>query len=172
MHARLGTGFRSRRRPREFRMYRQESGNMHTLLAGEGHLLELISSGAPLPQVLDKVCTALDVQVGNVVSLVLFPDDEEHFVHTIANTAAEFGLSVFSRTAILSPSEELFGTFEIYCCFPRTPAPSEDRLIQRATHLAALAIQHHYHGRDPGNFSLHWNGAIGSDSREAPPSSN
>ncbi len=153
-------------------MYRQESGNMHTLLAGEGHLLELISSGAPLPQVLDKVCTALDVQVGNVVSLVLFPDDEEHFVHTIANTAAEFGLSVFSRTAILSPSEELFGTFEIYCCFPRTPAPSEDRLIQRATHLAALAIQHHYHGRDPGNFSLHWNGAIGSDSREAPPSSN
>ena len=153
-------------------MNRHESDNMQTLLAQEGHLLELISSGAPLPQVLDKVCTALDVQVGNVVSLVLFPDDEEHTAHTIADTAAEFGLSVFSRTTILSPSEELFGTFEIYCCFPRTPTPSEDRLIQRATHLAALAIQHHYHGRDPGNFSLHWNGAMGSGSREAPPSSN
>ena len=155
-------------------MYRQESDNMQTLLPGEGHLLELISTGAPLPQVLNKVCTALDVQVGNVVSLVLFPDDEEHTAHTIANTAAEFGLSVFSRTAILSPSEEMFGTLEIYCCFPRTPAPSEDRLIQRATHLAGLAIQHHYHGRDSGNFSLHWNGAsvIGSRSRRTPSSRN
>jgi hypothetical protein len=153
-------------------MYRHESDNMQTLLAQEGHLLELISSGAPLPQVLDQVCAALDVQVGNVVSLVLFPDDEEHIVHTIASTAAEFGLSVFSRTAILSPSEELFGTLEIYCCFPRAPAPSEDTLIQRATHLAALAIQHHYHGRDSGNFSLRLNGAMSSGSRKGPPSRN
>jgi hypothetical protein len=156
----------------EFYAVIQESDGMQTLLAGEGHLLELISTGVPLPQVLNKVCTALDVQLGNVVSLVLLPDNEEHTAHTIANTAAEFGLSVFSRTAILSPSEELFGTFEIYCCFLRTPAPSEDKLIQRATHLAALAIQHHYHGRDPGNFSLDWNGAIDRGSREASPSRN
>ena len=132
-------------------MYRQESDVTQTLLPGEGYLLELISTGAPLPQVLNKVCTALDVQVGNVVSLVLLPDDEDHAAYTIANTATEFGLSVFSRTAILSPSEELFGTFEVYSCFPRTPVPSEDRLIQRAAHLAALAIQNHYRGRDSGN---------------------
>lgn len=153
-------------------MYRQESDDMQTLLAGEAHLLELISTGAPLPQVLNKVCTALDVQVGNVVSLVLLPDGEEHTAHTIANSAAEFGLSVFSRTAILSPSEELFGTFEIYCCSPRTPTPREERLIQRAAYLAALAIQNHYHGRDSGNFSLHWNGAIRSGFRVVPPSRN
>lgn len=153
-------------------MYRRESDVMQTLLAGEGHLLELISSGAPLPQVLNEVCTALDVQVGNVVSLVLLPDDEERTAHAIADTAAEFGLSVFSRTAILSPSEELFGTFEIYCCFPRTPAPREDRLIQRAAHLAALSIQNHYRGRDSRNFSLHWNGAIRSGPRGALPSRN
>jgi hypothetical protein len=60
------------------------------LLAGEGHLLELISTGAPLPQILDRACTALDVHVGNVVSPVLFQNDEEHTAHTIANTAAEF----------------------------------------------------------------------------------
>jgi hypothetical protein len=39
---------------------------------------ELIYAGAPLPQVLDKVCPVMDVKVGNVVSLVLFPGDEEH----------------------------------------------------------------------------------------------
>ena len=149
-------------------MYRQQSDDMQTLLAGEGHLLELISTGAPLPQVLNKVCTALDVQVGNVVSLVLLADDESHTAHNIANAAVEFGLSVFSRTAILSPREELFGTLEVYCCFPRTPAPREDRLIQRAAYLAALAIQNHYRGRDSGSFSLHWNGAIRSGFREAP----
>ena len=153
-------------------MYRPEPDEMQPLLVGEGDLLELISVGAPLPQILDKVCAALDMQVGNVVSLVLLPNDEEHTAHTIANTAAEFGLSVFSRTAILSPNEELVGTLEIYCCFPRTPSASEDRLIQRAAHLAALAIQHHSHGRDSGNFSLHWNGTIGRGSRGAPPSRN
>ena len=101
---------------RGFGMYRQKSDNLRTLLTGEGYLLELIFAGAPLPQVLDKVCTALDLQVGNVVSLVLFPDDEEHTLHTIAQSAVEFGLSAFSCTAILSPSAEFFGTLEMYCC--------------------------------------------------------
>lgn len=153
-------------------MYRQESDDIQTLLPGEGHLLDLISAGAPLPQVLNKVCAALDLQVGNVVSLVLLADDENHTAHNIANAALEFGLSVFSRTPILSPREELFGTLEVYCCFPRTPAPREDRLIQRAAHLAALAIQNHHRGRGSSNFSRHWNSPIRSGSREAPPSRN
>jgi hypothetical protein len=126
-------------------MYRQESKNAHTLLDGEGQLLELISEGAPLSQVLDKVCTALDVQLGNVVSLVLFPRDEEHALHTIAQSATEFGLTPFSCTAILSPNEEFFGTLETYCCFPRKPTHSESELIERAARLAALAIQHYNH---------------------------
>ena len=135
-------------------------------------MLDLISTGAPLPRVLDEVCTSL-----NVVFLVIREQYQEHYiphlhVHTIANTVAEFGLSAFSRTAILSPSEELFGTFEIYCCFPRTPAFDEDRLIQRATHPAALAIEHRCRVRDSGNFSLHWNDSIDSGCREEPPSRN
>src|SRR5246500_5000064 len=91
---------------RGMRMYHHESDNAQTLFAGEGQLLELISEGAPLQHVLDKLCTALDVQLGNVVSLVLFPEDEEHTLHTIAQRAAKFGLSAFSCTAILSPSEK------------------------------------------------------------------
>lgn len=68
---------------KELILHRQDSETAPPLLAGEGHLLELISAGAPLPQVLNRLCTALDLQIGNIVSLVLFPDDEEHVVHTI-----------------------------------------------------------------------------------------
>ena len=151
-------------------MFRQESYNLQTFLAGEGQLLELISEGAPLPQVLDKVCTALDVEVGNVVSFVLFPDDQEHALHTIAENAASFGLTSFSCTAILSPSDEFLGTLEIYCCVPRKPDLSESGLIERAAHLAALAIQHYNH--DVHAESLDWNGTTGGSPREGPPSNN
>ena|ERR1700739_2419151 len=153
-------------------MYRQESDNVQALFAGEGQLLELISEGAPLQQVLDKVCTALDVQIGNVVSLALFPENEEHTLHTIEQSAARFGLSAFSCTAILSPSEEFFGTLEVYCCFAREPTISESKLIARAAHLAALAIQQYNHDMDAESRSLDWNGAMGRSAHERPPSSN
>jgi len=153
-------------------MYRQKSDNLQTLLAGEGHLLELIKAGAPLPQVLDKVCTALDLQVGNVVSLVLFPDDEEHTLHTIAESAMEFGLSAFSCTAILSPSAEFFGTLEMYCCLPRRPTLDENKLIERAAHLAALAIQHQIRRLGIGSFSSEEDGVTYKGRRLGPASSN
>jgi len=149
-------------------MYRRGSDTGHTLLVGERSLLELISTGAPLAHVLDKICAALDLQMGNVVSLVLLSDDEAHTTLTIAQSAAGFGLSLFRCAAILSPSEELLGTFEVYCCFPRTPTPSEDKLIERTAHLAALAIQGHIHERDSGSLSFHRDGAMGRSSRRGP----
>lgn len=157
---------------RGFGVYRQKSDNPQTLLAGEGHLLDMISAGAPLPQVLDKVCTALDLQVGNVVSLVLFPDDEEHTLHSIAESAVEFGLSAFSCTAILSPSAEFYGTLEMYCCLSRRPTPGENKLIERAAHLAALAIQNHNRRLDTECFSLEEDGVTVKGPRQGPPSSN
>ncbi|HXJ10876.1 MAG TPA: GAF domain-containing protein [Candidatus Limnocylindrales bacterium] len=153
-------------------MYRQESDNLQTFLTGEGQLLELISEGAPLPEVLDRVCTALDVQVGNVVSLVLFADDAEHALHTIEQSALKFGLTAFSCTPILSPSGELFGTLEIYCCVPRKPTLSESGLIERAAHFAAVAIQHYNHDVQAESCSLNWDGATRGSPHEWPPSSN
>jgi len=153
-------------------MYRRESDNMQSLLAGEGLLLELIIAGAPLPEVLDTVCTALDVQVGNVVSVVLFPDDEEHTLHTFAQSAAAFGLSAFSCTTILSRNGEFLGTLEMYSCFLRGPTPSEKKLIERATHLAALVIQNHDDQVDAESVPLDSNGMLGGSPRERPPSSN
>ena len=153
-------------------MYRQESNNLQTFLTGECQLLELISEGAPLPEVLDRICTALDVQVGNVVSLVLFPDDAEHALHSIEQSAARFGLTSFSCTAILSPSGEFFGTLEIYGCIPREPTHSERGLIERATHFAAVAIQHYKEDVQAESCSLDWNGATGGSPDEGPPSRN
>jgi hypothetical protein len=162
----------SKRTARGFALYPQESDIIQTLQFGEGHVLELISTGAPLSHVLSNICTALDVQMGNVVSLVLFLDDDEHFMHTIAQHAAQFGLSVFSCTAILSPSDELLGTFEIYSCFPRGPTHNERKLIERATNLATLAIQLYYREPDSGSLSPDWKDTLRRSSREAPPSEN
>ena len=131
------------------------------MLEGEGRLLKWISRGAPLTHVLDALCASLNLQVGNVVSLVLFSDDEEHCRHTIEQYAAQYGLSVFCCAAILSPSEELLGTFEVYCCFPQIPTVSEIKLIERATEIAALAIQRHNHEPDSETFPVHWKGAMG-----------
>jgi hypothetical protein len=142
------------------------------LLAGEGQLLEMIIEGAPLPQILDRVCTALDLQVGNVVSLVLLPGDEEHTLHTIAQSAEKFGLSAFSCIAILSPGAEFLGTLETYCCFPRKPSLAESELVDRAAHLAALVIQHHNHELEIEDWSVDWAATTGRCSSEGPPSSN
>jgi hypothetical protein len=153
-------------------MYRQPSDDMHSLLAVEGQLLELISEGAPLPKVLDKICAALDVQLGNVVSLVLLPDDEEHTLHTFAHNAVAFGLTPFNCTPIVSAEEEFLGTLETYCCFLRSPSPTDSELIQRAVQLAALAIQQYNHDVDTEVCSLDCLGATGRPRCEGPPSTN
>jgi hypothetical protein len=153
-------------------LYSQESDTTQILHFAEGHVLELISTGAALPDVLGKICTALDVQMGNVASLALSLDDDEHFTHTIARYAAECGLSVFSCTGILSPSDELVGIFEVYSCFRRSPTLNENTLIERATHLAALAIQLYDHAPDSENPSSAWRETLGRSSREHPPSEN
>jgi hypothetical protein len=153
-------------------LYLQESETIQTLQFSESHVLELVSTGAALPDVLDKICTALDVQMGNVVSLVLFLDDDEHFMHPIAQYAEQFGLSVFSCTAILSPSDELLGTLDIYSCFRRSPTHNESKLIERATNLATLAIRPYYREPDSGSLSPDWRDTLRRSSREGPPTEN
>jgi hypothetical protein len=118
------------------------------------------------------VCAALDVQVGNVVSLVLLPDDAEHTLHTFKQIAATFGLTPFSCTPILSTEEEFLGTLETYCCFPQEASPTESKLIEQAVRLAALAIQHYNHDVDIEGCSLDWLGATRRRPCEGPPSTN
>jgi len=152
--------------PRQFSPHRRCSGKKQTDLRGEDSILELISLGAPLPEVLNQLCTAIDLQIGNVVSLILLEGDEENDPQTIAHSALRFGLHVFWSASIPLRDEASLGSFEMYCCISRTPTPFELRLIQRVTHLAELAIRRHNGEEDFESTYGDWNGALGRRSHE------
>jgi len=109
--------------------------------AGERQIVELIDLGAPLPGILNQLCTTIDSQVGNVVSLVLLPDEQEYDLFSITRAATQFGLNVFSSSSILSRDRILLGTLQIYCCDHRRPNRQEAQLIARVIRLAAIAFQ-------------------------------
>jgi GAF domain-containing protein len=138
-------------------------------LQGEKNILNLISRGAPLPEVLNNLCTAIDLQIGNIVSVVLLPDDTERNFQTIALGALQFGLRLYWSADIPFRDQGVLGSFEMYCCVPRTPTAFELKLIQRATYLAALAIRRH-HGdddEDHGTACKEWKRALEKRSNEA-----
>jgi hypothetical protein len=148
----------------------QDSSTTQALLEGERDLLQFISDGAPLPQALDKICAAVDRQLGNVVSMVLFPDGKERTLRAIGEAVAQYGLFVFSCAAILTPDGELCATFETYSCIPRSPTPQEAALVERAAHLATLAFQNHNPELDFEGFALPPDSARGGCCPDEPPS--
>ncbi len=152
------------------RLLRHQLDTEQTLLADEGRLRELISIGAPLSFVLDKISIALDLDVGNVVSVVLLSDNHEQYTDLIAQNAAVFGLSIFCTSAVLSPGGELLGTLEMYSSTLRSPTLGESKLIERATQLAALAIESHNHGRGSQSFPSLWKGSKEKDPPDVAPS--
>src|SRR5580700_11394449 len=138
-----------------------------TDLLGEKNIMDLISMGAPLPEVLNNVCTAIDLQIGNIVSVVLLPDDPECDSKTVARGALQFGLRLYWSADIPFEEDRVLGSFEMYCCVPRTPTASELKLIQRATHLAALAIRRYHGDEDRDSAGREWKGAQARKSDEA-----
>jgi hypothetical protein len=128
----------------------------------------MISQGAPLPGILNKLCTVIDVQVGNVVSLFLLPDGEPNHHCSVSQSAVKLGLHVFSSTDILSRDKTHLGTLEIYGCDPRRPTADEYRLIERVVHLAAIALQRHEREQDFERSSRRSRSGMGS-ALERPP---
>jgi hypothetical protein len=129
------------KRPAEYWSDQHFDGSRRSQLAGERHILELISLGAPLPSILNKLCTAIDCQVGNVVSLVLLPGGDENHLCSVSRSATQVGLHLFSSTGIFSCDMVFLGTLQIYGCDPRQPTQSEYQLIELAVHVAAIALQ-------------------------------
>jgi hypothetical protein len=151
---------RTKSAPRQLLRHRQCSGTKQTVLHGESNVLELISMGAPLPAVLNKLCAAIDLQIGNVVSVILPADDQEYELHTITHRAVQFGLHVFWSASIPLRSEDVLGSLQMYCCVSRSPTPFELQLIERVTHLAAFAIQRYNDAEDFERFSRNWTSAL------------
>jgi GAF domain-containing protein len=157
-----GTKWTTRHLP----VHHRSSCKKQTDLQGENDILELISVGAPLPVVLNSLCTAIDLQIGNVVSVVLMPDDAEHNLQAIVEGARQFGLHVFWSASIPLLDEQILGSFEMYCCVPRMPSPFELRLIQRVTELAGLAILSHHGESELGGPGSEWESGLQKRSYE------
>jgi hypothetical protein len=132
---------RTKRIPPDFPLHRQASDSRRCQVVGERQILELISLGAPLPGILNKLCMMIDVRIGNVVSIVSLPDSDENHFCTMTRSALQVGLEMFSASAILSPDNSFLGMLEIFGCDPRRPTILEYHLIDRVTYLAALALQ-------------------------------
>src|SRR5271169_3694923 len=132
---------RTKRPHLAFQLHRQSTDNRRCPVVGERQILELISLGAPLPGILNKLCMMLDVRIGDVVSIVSLADaDEGHFC-SMAHSALQIGLDTFSCSAILASDRSLLGMLEIFGCDPRRPTLPECQLIDRVAYLASLALQ-------------------------------
>jgi hypothetical protein len=132
---------RSKRPHPAFQLHRQSTDHRRCQLVGERQILELISLGAPLPGILNKLCMMIDVRIGNVVSIISLPDQAENHLRSMTHSALQVGLEIFSSSAILSPDKSFLGMLEIFGCDPRRPSILEYHLIDRVTYLAALALQ-------------------------------
>jgi len=124
------------------------------LLDTEEHLLQQISSRAPVPGVLNGICIALDCQIGNVVSLISLPDGGASEAGATATNAALFGLFTFCSENILAENDELLGTLEMYCSVRRSPSAAEYQLIERAKCLAAIALRFEKEPGRQGNYGM------------------
>jgi hypothetical protein len=124
------------------------------LLRGEEQLLQSISTHASLPKVLNEICSALDLQIGNVVSLIPLPGDDPSELATIAGNAALFGLYTFCSEGIVDENEVPVAFLEMYCSVGRSPNAGERQVIERAKGLVAIAIQRHHDAAAEGNRTV------------------
>ncbi len=151
--------YRSRRRdrPQERQPHPNSGGGIQFLLSAEEQLLQSISAHAPLPEVLNKICIALDRQIGNVVSLVSLPGNDASKRAGIAMSAVRFGLHIFCSESVVAENDELLGFLEMYSCIPRLPSARECQWIKRATCLAAIAIKRDIEARHQRNCVMREN---------------
>jgi hypothetical protein len=138
----------------------------------EERLLQLISNRTPLPKILNEICSALDCQIGNVVSLISLPGDDSGELATIAMNATLFGLHTFCSEKIVAGNEELLGFLEMYSGLPRCPSRDEAQFIERAKCLASIAIKLHNEARRQGRSVARGNRPVRGNVSEWPASLN
>jgi hypothetical protein len=142
------------------------------VLRGEKRLLQLISTRAPLAKVLNEICSALDFQIGNVVSLFSLPGYDASELAAIAMNAALFGLHTFCSEDIVAEDGETLGFLEMYSGVLRCPSASEFELIERAKRLAAIAIKRDNGAGQPSSCGIHGSRPIRRRVLEWPVSTN
>lgn len=136
-------------------IHRTLDGKTQYLLRAEGQLLQSISSHAFLQKVLNEICSALDLQIVNVVSLIILRGDDASELAAIAMNAALFGLCTFCSKGVVGENDEVLGFLEMYSCVGRGPDAGEIQLIERARCLAAIKRHNQALGR--GNCGMRRN---------------
>lgn len=133
--------FNSRGNAQKTDIYRNDDDNIQCLLSAEEQFLQSISARALLPDVLNGICSALDCQIGNVISLIALPGGDASDVARIAKNAERFGLHTFYSESVIGENNETLGSLEMYSSVSRRPYASELQLIERAKIVAAIAIK-------------------------------
>jgi hypothetical protein len=133
--------FGSRAKSQKRSVPRKRDGKIQYLLSAEEQLLQSISARAPLPELLNRICSALDCDLSNMVSLISLRDGDATDLADVAREAKHFGLYAFCSASVIGENEELLGSLEMYCCVPHRPSFCELKLIERAACLAAIAIK-------------------------------
>src|SRR5690242_13758005 len=80
----------------------QSSGESIQFLMRAEEILLSISAGASLAEVLNRICSALDCEIGNAISLVCLLDDDTANFEAIAGTAKQFGLHKFCSLGVFA----------------------------------------------------------------------
>jgi GAF domain-containing protein len=111
------------------------------LKIAEREVQRSIFARVPVPELLNRICSALDCEIGNVVSLASVLDDVTTDFAAIAGNAKLFGLHMFCSMGLVSANRGPVGKLELYSCEPRIPTRRELDLIKRAAWLAAIAIE-------------------------------
>ena len=94
-----------------------------------------------LSETLNEICSSLDQDIGNVVSLILPYDGGAADRECIAGSASHCGLHTLCSEGIFAQHGELLGFLEIYSCVARGASAEEFQRIQRAKRLAEIAIK-------------------------------
>jgi len=121
---------------------RARSGDaIQFLRIAERELQHSVFARVPVPELLNRICSALDCEIGNVVSLASVLDDVTTDFAALAGNAKHFGLHMFCSMGLVSANHGPLGKLELYSCEPRIPTRRELHLIKRAAWLAAIAIE-------------------------------
>jgi len=147
-------GFRQRGRPSISSEPRSSEDKVQYLLDAEERILRSIALRAPVSEILNGICTALDSQIGNMVSRISLPESDLENASGNARNADLFGLHIFFSGTIFNEFGKGLASLEMYCCIARNPTSFELQCIERAACLAAFALECDAAPKDRANHHM------------------
>jgi hypothetical protein len=164
--------FRQRERRSISSEPRSSEDKVQYLLDAEERILRSIALRVPVREILNGICTALDSQIGNMVSRISLPESDLANASDNARNADLFGLHIFFAGGIFDEFGKGLASLEMYCCIARNPTPFELQCIERAACLAAVALECDVEPKDQANHHMSKKKQVRNNAPESPASVN